>query len=388
MYLGFPPETGFAITRLAEALGTAASMAVGSERAVITAWGKPGAALQEIGARRFLVDSRLDRAGSRRELEKFVRRERVWGMVGLDLPLRSSHVDVARQCGVASVVSYWGAPMCSEQPRFMRMLKRAQTSLARGRPDHFIFESEAMRRTGVVSLGIPASETSVVPIGIDIRKFTRTNAVGHCAAAFRFPPERRVIVYSGHFESRKGVAVLVDAAIELVDERGRTDVQFVLAGNRTADEAAPYAAKLLGRKAREHVTFAGYRDDLPRIFSDAYLGCIASTGWDSLTVSAIEMQAAGLPVLVSALQGLPEAILPGTTGETFPPGDARALADRIVLMLDSPERRDAMGEAAARYASRHLTREHYEARLAEVIRQQFLRSRGRWRQVNATGAVV
>lgn len=278
--------------------------------------------------------------------------------------------------------------MSGERPWWVRPLKRLQTWLTHSRPDHFVFESEAMRRTGVVNLGIPELETSVIPIGADVKRFARGRDDGYCSRTFGFPPSRRVIAYSGHFEERKGVGVLARAAIELVDRRGRRDVQFLLAGNRNSDESAPYQALVEGKLASEHVTFAGYRSDLPAVFSSAHMGCIASTGWDSFTVSAIEMQAAGLPVIVSALQGLPEAIIPGETGLTFRPGDHVALADTIEQLLDDPARHQMMAYAAARYASRHCTSEINEARLGEVIRQQFLRNRSRWRRVNAWGAIA
>lgn len=333
------------------------------------------------------MDSRLRLPETQREFMSLIRHENIWGVLGLDLQLRSPQVRLARTAGVASIISYWGASMTGNVPLWLRPLKAVQTRLNRKRPDHYIFESEAMRRTGVINLGIPACETSVVQLGVDLKRFRVTRDSGYCARIFGFNPSRHVIVYSGHFEERKGLAVLVRAAIELVNERKREDLHFVLAGNRTADEASPYRSLLRGNPAEGHVTFAGYRSDLPSIFADAYLGCIPSSGWDSLTVSAIEMQASGLPVIVSALQGLPEAIVPGVTGLTFRPRDHEALADGIVQLVGDADRRERMSRAAAQYASVHCSEIIHEGRLAEVMRQQFLRNHKLWESVNAWGAV-
>ena len=319
LYLGYSPEAGYAINRYKMAFASALGQLTGSPERVVTAWASPGARFEEVAPYEVLVDSRLGLPDTKREFVSLITRENIWALFGVDLQLRSPQVRLARSAGVQSIISYWGAPMTGRFPMWLRPLKAMQTKLNRKRPDHYIFESEAMRRTGVINLGIPAHETSVVPLGVDVKRFTIAKDSGYGGRTFGFDPSRHVIVYSGHFEERKGVAVLVRAAMDLVDHRGRKDVHFVLAGNRTSDEAAPYKDLLKGTVAEEHVTFAGYRSDLPSIFADAYLGCIPSTGWDSLTVSAIEMQASGLPVIVSALQGLPEAILPGLTGLTFPP---------------------------------------------------------------------
>ena len=65
-------------------------------------------------------------------------------------------------------------------------------------------------------------------------------------------------------EERKGVRVLVQAAIQLVDELDYSDVHFVICGNKN-NEADMYEQLLVGKKARAHVTFAGHRSDIQRI---------------------------------------------------------------------------------------------------------------------------
>jgi len=54
--------------------------------------------------------------------------------------------------------------------------------------------------------------------------------------------------------------------------------------------------------------FGGYRSDLDLLQRGCYAGVIASTGWDSFARSGLEMQASGLPVLVSDLRGLREVM--------------------------------------------------------------------------------
>lgn len=133
-------------------------------------------------------------------------------------------------------------------------------------------------------------------------------------------------------EPRKGVHVILEAAVELVARRGRRDIHFLFLGNRDGQERR-FGPLYEGSAAVDHVTFGGYRDDIPEIFRGCDIGCIASTGWDSFTMSAVEMAASGLPLVVSSLQGLRETVEEGVTGLTFPPGNSTALADQLSLLL-------------------------------------------------------
>src|SRR6476659_7827464 len=60
--------------------------------------------------------------------------------------------------------------------------------------------------------------------------------------------------------------------------------------------------------------------------------------------------AAGKPVIASAVGGLPDIVVDGTTGILVPPGDVSALRETIVLLLADPDRRARMGQAARQRA--------------------------------------
>jgi glycosyltransferase involved in cell wall biosynthesis len=245
--------------------------------------------------------------------------------------------------------------------------KRLQVLLTPGKPDHFIFESEAMRETAVRGRGIPRSRTSVCYLGVDVNRF-RPSAVGddYAHRAFGIPPERKIVYYSGHFEPRKGVAVILNAARELVAERGRRDVHFLLLGNR-GEETERYLPLILQTSAEHHVTFGGYRNDVDRIIPTCYVATIASTGWESFTMSALETAASGLPLVASRLQGLAETVEDGVTGFLFPPGEHAALADRLETLLDDGSLRSRMSAASRERIVRGFSREHQVRCLTETV---------------------
>jgi glycosyltransferase involved in cell wall biosynthesis len=214
----------------------------------------------------------------------------------------------------------------------------------------------------------------VVLLGADLERFRPDPAdAGYAHEVLGIPRDRQLVFYSGHFEPRKGVAVLMQAARVIANDLGRRDVHFVLLGNRDT-EADPFRQMIAGTPAEQCVTFAGYRADVPRLHRSCAVGAIASTGWDSMTMSSVEMQASGLPLLVSRLQGLPESIEEGVTGHSFPPGDGAALARHILALVDDAPVRQRMAVAARARAERLLGRDRQVSQLMTILDQEHRRN--------------
>jgi glycosyltransferase involved in cell wall biosynthesis len=123
-----------------------------------------------------------------------------------------------------------------------------------------------------------------------------------------------------------------------------------------------------GTKAAEHITFGGYRTDVPRLLRGCSLGMIASTGWDSFPMSSLEMAASGLPLLVSELPGLRECVSE-ETGVTFPVGNHERAAEIIRRILNCPRERHRMGIAGRKRVIASFSRERQVSGLEMVFRE-------------------
>jgi glycosyltransferase involved in cell wall biosynthesis len=281
-----------------------------------------------------------------RELSGYVRRHGIQAAFGFDQPVSAPGFPALRKGGIRLFVSYWGAPMSSLNRGVKLMLKRVEVFLRRNKPDHFIFESRAMADRAVSGRGIPASRISIIPTGVDTEVFKPPDGPDDYAhRAFGIPAGRKIFVYTGHMEARKGVHVIVEAANELVSGLKRRDVHFLLLGNRPGEEER-FFPRFRGREVESHITFGGYRQDIQRILPACTAGIIASTGWDSFPMSALETAACGLPLVGSRLQGIRETIEDGVTGLLFTPGNHLELAGALLALLEDPARCRAMGAAS------------------------------------------
>jgi len=370
----FSSGIGFAIQRLISAFYAAAVQVTGGVEHVHFCFtdsaGGSSSALPSGFSQVVFADPCRGPAHDMAELCDYVSRHDIAVVFALDLPVQAPTLKSLRAAGARKVISYWGAPMSGLNQGWRLVLKRLEVRLLhRHRPDLFIFESKAMQLHAVQGRGISEDSTMVVNTGIEPTVFRPLPESRNLIySRLNVPSGRKIVVFMGHLHERKGVHILLDAADILVTGRKRQDVHFVFLGDRPG-EAENFREH--GRLARKQgfVTFGGYHTNIPELLAGCYLGCVPSSGWDSFPMSPVEMQACGIPVIVSDLQGTPETILDGRTGVVVRAGDAGALANAIESLLDDPAQRDRMSQQARAHVLSTLTVEHQVAGLVTALRK-------------------
>jgi glycosyltransferase involved in cell wall biosynthesis len=88
---------------------------------------------------------------------------------------------------------------------------------------------------------------------------------------------------------------------------------------------------------------------------------------EGIPVVLMEAMSAGLPVVASALSGIPELVVDGSSGLTVPPGDAAAIAAALRRLHDDPELRARLGVAARERVLAEFDVDRNAARLVERI---------------------
>ena len=189
------------------------------------------------------------------------------------------------------------------------------------------------------SRGYRIANVQVLKNGVDLGLFSpsrRSQAVHD-----RLGGGKKVLLYAGRVSREKGLDVFAKAYLAA----NRDDVHLVIAGD------GPYRAEMeqiLGDRA----TFTGFLTgvDLARVYASADVFVFPSTT-DTLGRVVTEAQASGLPAVVFGIGGPREAMRGGETGFVVEVDDMDLFIERALWLADQPAARNAMGEAAAQYAS-------------------------------------
>lgn len=165
----------------------------------------------------------------------------------------------------------------------------------------------------------------------------------------------RVIGFVGQLVPRKGLDVLIRAMPEIL--RRHPDALLVIVGCAPPGEAMYEAecrrlAAELGIAGR--VQFTGYRRDVPA-WMRTFTVFALPTRSEPFGKVVIEAMAAGCPVVVTAVGGIPEIVRDPAVGTLVPPDDIGRVAMEVIRYLDDRHLARRVGEHAARHVREHFS---------------------------------
>ncbi|MFD6565880.1 glycosyltransferase [Micromonospora profundi] len=197
----------------------------------------------------------------------------------------------------------------------------------------------------LVRMGVPRSRMTVVPSGVNLTSFTPLGP-----AADREPGRARILTV-GRLVERKGFQTVV-RAMALVP-----DAECVVVGGPPEGllETDPYARRLraladsCGVADRVHLVGAVPREEMGRWYRSADL-LVAAPWYEPFGLTPLEAMACGVPVVGTAVGGIRDTVVDGTTGDLVPARDPHALATAIQRLLDDRIRRFRYATAASERA--------------------------------------
>jgi phosphatidylinositol alpha-mannosyltransferase len=200
--------------------------------------------------------------------------------------------------------------------------------------------SDLARRWQMEALGSDAVE---IPNGVDV------GSLASAAPLDGYPRPGKTVLFLGRYdEPRKGMSVLLDALPRVVERFG--DVQLLIVGHGDEDELRGQAGELM-----RYIRFLGLVDDAGKAAAmrSADVYCAPNIGGESFGIVLVEAMAAGTPVVASDLDAFRRVLSDGEIGSLVPVGEAAALADALIEVLDNDLLRQryvaAGSEAVRRY---------------------------------------
>lgn len=285
------------------------------------------------------------------QLAHIIRAERI------DL-INTHHRFAALAAGLAARLT--GAPLVTTLQE-VPWRNRGLTRFALG--THAITMSAMMKRFVVETCGIAPDRVTVIPIGITIPAPLSDDQRKRLLAELHLDGNAPIIVSVGRLVSRKGHVYLIRALPDVI--RRHPNVQVALVGDGEERSALEREAQALG--VADHVVFAGARSDAVAIMALATFTALPSLE-EEFGIVITESFACGKPVVATDVGGIPEHVRPMENGLLVPAGDSRALAERLLLLLDNPDLTRRLGAGGVRTVEQHYTRRRFFERTDAVYR--------------------
>jgi glycosyltransferase involved in cell wall biosynthesis len=229
---------------------------------------------------------------------------------------------------------------------------------------HFTSEEE-MRLAAPYTGTTPGA---VVPLGVELREFQDLPEPGRFRARFPKIGQKRIILFLGRINFKKGLDLLVQAMARVV--RHRQDVHLVVAGPDNDGWGGRVKEWLDGEGILGCATFTGMLlgEEKLAALRDAEMFVLPSYS-ENFGLAVIEALACGLPVVISDKVNIWREVAAGGAG-LVAPCDAAALAAALERLLEAPELAAAMGQRGRKlvaerfqWGSIALTLEDWYARI-------------------------
>ena len=207
-------------------------------------------------------------------------------------------------------------------------------------PQHIVVTGERLRENLHRQFGTPLARVTSVPTGIDLARF-RPRERGEARLAKGLAEGTWIGVVAA-LRNWKGHAYLLDALALLASHPHAPRLLVLGEGPQRRNLERRVAALGL----RERVRFEGFRDDPERYLPALDAFVLPSYGDEGVSQAAMQAMACALPVVVTDVGGMRDAVTPDDTGLMVPPRDVPALAAAIARILDDPALAQRLGTRA------------------------------------------
>lgn len=178
-----------------------------------------------------------------------------------------------------------------------------------------------------------------------------------------------LIVTVANYRAQKSYPDLLQAAATVLAEQPRARFIAVGQGPLEADIVARHAELGLGDRFR----LLGYRADVSDLLGASDVFTLASVH-EGFPIALMEALAAGVPVVATAVGGIPDAVVPGVNGLLAPAGQPQELAAALARMVGDDALRTACAAGALRTGAgfdiRHAVRRLEQAYTAAAAQRR------------------
>lgn len=202
-------------------------------------------------------------------------------------------------------------------------------------------------------MGIPTEKIEVIINGSLEPRAVEAWELAAARVRFGIQPKDFVIGICARLEECKGHRTFFEAAKLAMERLPQIPFRFLVVGTGSLREELEEYCQILG--IAPFVRFTGFVEDMAIIYRLLRLNVNCSTGTETSCLALSEGMSAGVPMIASDYGGNIDMIGDGHAGFLFPAGDACALANAIVRVVEDINLENAMRRAARERFEAHYT---------------------------------
>lgn len=265
---------------------------------------------------------------------------------------------VAKKLGIPflyEVRGFWEITRLSKDPAFekhydFKIQKNLESFIARN-SDHVLTLTGGMKQE-LIERGVISDKITLFPNSCDPNEFKVLGKNEELLSKLNIPKDIPVIGYIGSFVSYEGLDDLVEACI-LLKEKGY-EFRLLIVGNENASgqERGPVTQQIIDISVKGKILdWLILPGRIPYSEVEDYYSIIDITpfprkAWPICEIVSpmkpLEALATGKAIIVSSVDALTEIIEDGRTGLVFEKGSIESLANKIALLLDNEQYRQAL----------------------------------------------
>jgi L-malate glycosyltransferase len=180
---------------------------------------------------------------------------------------------------------------------------------------------------------------------------------------FGVPPEAFPVAVLSNYRPRKGIEYIVDAAQWLPAD---APVYFLLIGEGVENRGV--LERIVRSPFRRRFRVLGFREDAPGIVAACKVAMRGAVAHEGIPRSLLESMACAVPPIATNSPSLRELIIQGESGILVRRRSPRALGEALAWLLEHPEQRRSMGQAARERILGEFTPERALAAHLEIYR--------------------
>jgi glycosyltransferase involved in cell wall biosynthesis len=209
--------------------------------------------------------------------------------------------------------------------------------------DRVIVSARSVRDFYIAQVGADPAKVDVIYNAVDWSQLQTSVSRQDLRAQVGVPDEVPLAGIIARLTEQKAHTYLFDA---MASYPGLATMHLLVVGDGALRTSLESRVAQLGLHRRVH--FLGARRDLGNLLAAVDLFVMPSL-WEGLPLAMVLAMGAGLPVVATAVAGIPEVVQDGASGLLVPPADAPALGAALARLVADAGLRRSLGERAAAF---------------------------------------